>query len=183
MRLVNLLTLAVLVTVVISASIQADEPKLVRPILWWVGVNSFSDGGSGGVKESTHCFTNAEAWAKQWELLKLPGACPQVDFEKHVVVLAQRVYGLNFEPHDGLVVGEKGEARLVGRKHTQVIMNAGIWSTTIAVFPRKGIESIDGVKLTAESEYLRLDPHLIRSLTRIPVVEIFTDSIFSIRLE
>ena len=125
------------------------EPPVARPVLWWSDLKRVSDGGGGVLPSTTACVTGPKEFAREWERLGLKGAPPKVNFKEYVVVVVFRVSGLEFEASGGLEVDPKGIAKVVGPNAFVIRTNAGWYSTTIGVFPRRGIMTIDGHKLPA----------------------------------
>jgi hypothetical protein len=132
----------------------ADPPEkeatLVRAVLWWPGLSPASDGG-GRVEPNTDVVTTPEAFAKVWKKVAMKGDPPRVNFRTHVVVVAFRPGGVDFD-HGGLVVDDRGNAKVQGWEVHPDNMNSRIHSTTIAVFPRAGFKSVEGKKLPAVDE-------------------------------
>ena len=125
------------------------EQQVVRPVLWWSDLKRVSDGGGGVLPATATLVTDPKGFAKEWDRLGLKGQPPKVNFKEYVVVVAFRVSGLEFEASGGLEVDPKGNAKVVGPHAFVIMTNAGWYSTTIGVFPRRGITTIDGQKLLA----------------------------------
>ena len=150
MRLAILLSvLAVASPLAVRADPPAKEADVVRPVLWWSDLNRVSDGGGPAFKSTTSCITDAKAFAKAWDMLGTKRALPKVNFMDYFVVVVFRAEGVDFELTGGLVTDPKGNAKVVGRAAHHIVTNAGWYSTTIGVFPRKGIASVEGHKLPA----------------------------------
>ena len=150
MRTFFLLTILLsLPALALSAEPPIKEAKTtVRPALWWSDLNRFSDGGGEGVKPKTSLLTTTAELTKVWVEMKLKGELPKVNFKDYFVVVVLRVSGVDFD-NGGLATNDKGEAQVVGLPAHHIVTNAGWWSTTIGIFPRKGIVSVEGVKLPA----------------------------------
>ena len=125
------------------------EPLIVRPVLWWSNLKRLSDGGGGVLPATTTLVTDPKSFAKEWDRLGLKGQPPKVNFKEYVVVVAFRVSGLEFEASGGLEIDPKGDAKVVGPNAFVIMTNAGWYSTSIGVFPRRGITTIGGQKLPA----------------------------------
>jgi len=119
------------------------EPEVVRPVMWWSELGRVSDGGGPAMKSMTHCVTDAKGFAKEWDRLGVKGPMPRVNFKDYFVVVVFRESGLDFEITGGLATGPKGNAKVVGLPAHQLATNAGWYSTTLGVFPRRGIASVD----------------------------------------
>jgi hypothetical protein len=148
---------AILIVVVTAApqlGARADPPvkesQIVRPSVWWSGLNRFSDGG-GRVEPVTRLVTDAGEFAKLWTRFGLKVEAPQVDFRNNFVLVLLRPLGLDFEV-GGLTVDEHGASKARGMPVHPDFMNSSFHSTTIAVFPRDGIKSVEGKKLPAVPE-------------------------------
>src|SRR5262245_12081701 len=145
-----LVALAVTPLLVACADSPGKEAQIVRPAVWWCGLNRFSDGGAR-VEPTTDLITDAEGFAKLWKRLGLKGEAPRVDFKDHFVLVLVRPLGLDFRV-GGLAVDEQGEAKARGARVHPDNMNSMFHSTTIAVFPRDRIKSVEGKKLPAVAE-------------------------------
>jgi hypothetical protein len=127
----------------------AKESEVVRPVLWWSDLSRVSDGGGPALKSHTELLTDAKSFAKFWTKCEMKGAAPQINFKDYFVVVAFRESGVDFQLNGGLAVGGKGDAKVVGLPAHRIVTNAGWYSTTIGVFPRKAIVSVEGHKLPA----------------------------------
>jgi len=125
------------------------EPKIIHPVLSWSGLNRFSDGGGPGPKPHILLITDAKTFAKIWDNMELRGDVPQVNFEDYFVLTVTRPGGLDFSAWGGLALNEKGKATVHGRDVHPDNMNSRYHSTTIGIFPRSGIQTVDGMKLPA----------------------------------
>ncbi len=121
-----------------------EKKKVVRPVLWWSDLGRVSDGGGGVIPARTEVAADADGFAKLWKTHKLPGVPPRVNFREYVVVSAFRVSGVDFSVSGGLAVDAKGNAAVVGTPAFIIATNAGQYSTTIGVFPRAGLERVEG---------------------------------------
>jgi len=133
---------------------QGDAPAkteklVVRPVLWWSDLKRVSDGGGAPLLSTITCVTDPKAFVKEWDRLGLKGTPPRINFKEYVAVVVFRVAGLDFEANGGLEVDPQGNAKVIGPDAFTILTNAGWYSTTIGVFPRRGISAIDGRKLPA----------------------------------
>jgi hypothetical protein len=148
MRLFSLLAaLAATCSSALCTDPPAKEPVVVRPAKWWSDLNRISDGGGSTLKSTTKLISDAEEFAKAWNQLGLKGEAPTINFKDYVVVVVFRQSGVDFKLSGGLETDAKGHAKVVGPPAHRIATNAGWYSTTIGVFPRKGIVSIEGQKL------------------------------------
>ena len=133
---------------VYHAAPPAQEPKLVRPVSWWSGLNPVSDGGAGGDKQEVDLIAERKELAQAWKYLGLKGTVPEVNFKDYFVLVVRRPLGLDLHS-GGLAVAEGGEAKIQGRGVHPDEMNSRIHSSTIAIFPRSGIKTVEKTKLPA----------------------------------
>lgn len=146
-----LIILATAATVLLACSDPPrKEDRIVRPALWWSGLGRMSDGGGPAFPETCELVTDAEAFDKLWKKLGLKEAHPRINFKDYFVVVVFRPFGLDFELGGGLAVDERGDAQPRGMRLDADTMNSGVYSTTIGVFPRDGIRSVQGKKLPAK---------------------------------
>ncbi len=75
-----------------------------------------------------------------------------MNFKDYIVVVVFRHDGVDFGGHGGLAVHADGEAKVVGWPVAYKATNAGWYSSTLAIFPRKGITSVEGQKLPKGKE-------------------------------
>ena len=169
---------ALMTLFVAVAQAAADEPskplaapvaksQLVRPVLWWSDLNRFSDGGSSGPKPRLAVLADAGQLAAEWDALKLTMPVPKVDFQANFALLIFRESGFDFrksggltaraEIEGGLMVDPQGEAKLLGVPASITGTNAGWHSTTIAIFPRQGIVTVEGQKTAAKPAVIPWD--------------------------
>jgi hypothetical protein len=127
----------------------AKEKRVVQPALWWSDLGRKSDGSGPTFKATTRLISGAKEFATVWNQLGLKGEVPRVNFKDYLVVVDFRVSGIDFRPTGGLAIDPKGNAKLAGLPAHWIQTNAGWYSTTIGVFPRKGIVSVEGQKLPA----------------------------------
>ena len=125
----------------------AKEKPVVRPVMWWSDLGRVSDGGGPAFRATTRLISDAKEFTKVWNQFGLKGPVPRVNFADYFVVVVFRESGVDFELHGGLAIDPKGNARVVGLAAHWLATNAGWYSTTIGVFPRTGIMSVEGHKL------------------------------------
>jgi hypothetical protein len=146
--------LLIMVTVTPVLDACSDQPRkkerVVRPAMWWSGLGRVSDGGGPALKATSESIADAEAFGKLWKNLGLKEAPPRVNFKDYFVVVVFRPFGLDFELSGGLAIDERGDAQPRGMRLDADNMNSGVYSTTIGVFPRAGIKSVEGKKLPAK---------------------------------
>ena len=136
-----------------SAGEPAKEPTKVHAVLWWSGLEPRSDGGGGGSEQTIVLITDAKAFAKTAETLKVKEPRPQVNFKEYFVLVVRKPLGLDLSPPFGfMVVDAQGEAKIRGLPAHPDSMNSRIHSSTIAIFPRAGIKTVEGNKLSAGQE-------------------------------
>jgi hypothetical protein len=123
------------------------KEKVIRPVMWWSDLGRVSDGGGPAFKSTTKLIADAKEFTKTWNRLGLKGPVPRVNFKDYFVVVTFRESGIDFEVHGGLATDAKGAAKVVGFPAHHMATNAGWYSTTIAVFPRRGIVTVEGQKL------------------------------------
>ncbi|HKB42531.1 MAG TPA: hypothetical protein VKD72_39250, partial [Gemmataceae bacterium] len=98
-------------------------------------------------------ITGPEEFARLWGqlVLQLPQkAPPPVDFKDHFVLVLVRLDGFDLAA-GGLAVAGQGEAKVQRAVGVPLggFMGNVYYSTTIAVFPRDRIKSVEGKKLPA----------------------------------
>src|SRR5262245_6767758 len=127
-----------------------NAPKIIRAVLSWSDLNRFSDGGARGPKAQVLLVTDAKTFAKIWHNLKLPREVPQVNFEDYFVLAVTKPLGLDLSlPWGGLALDDKGRATIRGSDVHADDMNSRFHSSTLAIFPRSGIQTVEGMKLPA----------------------------------
>lgn len=152
-RVIRLAALAAVLPLAARAEPPGGEVRpVVRPVLWWSDLKRVSDGGGGVLPATTAVVTDARAFAREWDRLGLKGPAPRVNFKEYVVVVAFRVSGLEFEARGGLELDPTGNANVVGPPAFVIGTDAGWYSTTIGVFPRRGVTAVGGQKLPAVEE-------------------------------
>jgi hypothetical protein len=136
------------------AASSGKEPAKVRPVLWWSGLAPFSDGGGGGGAGQTMVLiTDAKTFAKTAKDLKLTEPCPQVNFKEYFVLVVYKRFGLDLSPPIGcLAVDARGAAKIRGLPAHLDSMSSAIYSTTVAIFPRSGIKTVEGKRMPARQE-------------------------------
>jgi hypothetical protein len=148
---------------VCSAVLLADEPTKVRPIAWWSDLGRRSSGGGPVGGQKIVLITDAKAFAKAWsdmqpnetgpkfkgaDKLKFPGLAPEINFSDYFVLVVTKPLGLDFaQPFGHLLVDGSGNAKIRGIALHGDNMNSVWISTTIAIFPRDGIKSVESKKL------------------------------------
>ncbi len=148
MRSLILLIVAVaIVAPTVSADPPAQQTPVLRPALWWSDLRRVSDGGGPALKASTRLVGDAKGFAEVWAQLGLKGQAPAINFKDYFAVLAFRRDGLDFQLLGGLAIDAAGDAKVVGLPAHPLVTNAGWYSSTLAVFPRTGVVSVDGHKL------------------------------------
>jgi hypothetical protein len=149
----SLILLAVVVVGTSSPSFAdppAKEPKMLRPVMWWSGLNRVSDGGAGGDEQTVILISDAKEFNKVWTSLGTKVDAPQVNFKDYFVLVVRKPLGLDLSPPFGhLALDDKGEAKIRGLNAHPDSMNSRFHSSTIALFPRSGIKTVEGSKLPA----------------------------------
>src|SRR5262245_1643550 len=87
------------------------EPRIARPALWWSGIGPISDGGAR-LDPSSTLVTDEKTFAKLWKQLELKGDIPRVNFRTYFVVVVFRAGGLDFGFGGGLVINDRGDAKV-----------------------------------------------------------------------
>ncbi len=95
----------------VGAAPPPKESQVVRPVMWWSGLNRVSDGGGPGLKPSTGLITDAKAFLTLWKQLELKGNAPGVNFKNYFVLVDFRRFGLDFTLGGGLAVDDRGDAK------------------------------------------------------------------------
>ena len=111
-------------------------------------IQIISDGGAGGDKQEVDLIAECKELAQAWKYLGLKGTVPEVNFKDYFVLVVRRPLGLDLHS-GGLAVAEGGEAKIQGRGVHPDEMNSRIHSSTIAIFPRSGIKTVEKTKLPA----------------------------------
>src|SRR5262245_41833256 len=96
-----------------AADPPAREPPVVRAVLWWQGLNRFSDGGGGGNEMNIDLLTGAREFARAWKDLEMKGAAPEVNFQDYFVLVVHKPLGINFF-FGGLALDDRGAAKVRG---------------------------------------------------------------------
>lgn len=132
------------------------ERSVVRPVMWWPDLKMVND--NKVLPSTTTCFNEAKQFNEEWSRVVFTSRPPFVNFKEYFVVVTFRELGLDYGTSGGLEVDAKGNAKVLGEPiypHTD--SDRRTYSTTIGVFPRRGITTIHGQKLaekrlTSEAE-------------------------------
>jgi hypothetical protein len=131
-----------------AADPPAKEPAVIRPVLWWAGLHPHTDVGGGGGGQDVQLITRARDHTRVWKLLEPKAQVPEVNLKDYFVLVVHRPGGLTFL-FGGLALDDQGEAKIGGIDEHPDNMNSRIYSSTIAVFPRRGIKTVEGKPLPA----------------------------------
>jgi hypothetical protein len=148
--LLSLALVAGFVSACPAAAPPPEPPKLVRPVVSWSALNVYYDGGSG-VKDylEVDLLTERKEFAQAWKYLAQPQPMPEVNFDEYFVVVVRKPLGLRFSS-GGLAVDRRGQARLLTGFPEHPDNRAGrTHSSSIGIFPRAGITTVNGKKLPA----------------------------------
>lgn len=138
------------VRIVEGQKVAARVPALeARPALWWSGLGrAHSAGPASALKQSVTLISGPKQFAGVWKRLGLKAAAPTVNFNEYFVVVVNRPLGLDLSaPFGKLCIDAKGDAKVVGLNAHADDRDSIAISSTLAVFPRTGVRSVEGKKL------------------------------------
>lgn len=114
-----------------------NRPQLLNPTRVW-----FGELAAPLPADRKGVITDANEWQRFWKDAKLPGRCPEVDFQTHLVVTTQHL-GWSRVLAGMLHVEADGTARTDWLSNPDRIFG----SYGIAAFPRRGLKSVNGQAL------------------------------------
>ena len=152
MRVAILLTMLAAGITLTARSEPPDgkERSILRPVLWWSDLDRVSAKSGAVLPSKTTCITDPKEFDKEWARLGFTATPPNVNFKEYVVVVVFRINGLDYDAKGGLAMDAKGNAKVVG-VNTIPFADSDVtdYTTTIGVFPRRGITTINGQQLPA----------------------------------
>lgn len=143
--LLSLALLAGLVSVASAAAPPPEPPKIVRPVLSWSALRPVYDGGARVSDDwEIDLLTEPKELAQAWKYLALPLPTPQVNFDEYFVIVVRKPLGLRF---GGLAVDRRRQATIRGFAEHWDNRAGRTHSSSVGVFPRAGITTVNGKKL------------------------------------
>jgi hypothetical protein len=147
MKVRSLLVLGILISLFgLPTASLAEEPTLVAPAVTWYGsaLHKFEARGAVEIK----VLSDARAFAKRWKRWRPKEKVPSVNFTDYFVVEAVQPGGVFFLI--GLILDQRGKAILNGIGVQQGVAVPRGYGYAFALFPRKGVKTVNGQKLSAQ---------------------------------
>jgi hypothetical protein len=137
--------LLALFTLLLPAPALAADTE-IKPVVCWYPQPEYSS--SGVPERSVRLIGTAKEFEKFWKDVFPKEMLPEVNFEENFVVIVTQVLGYNFSK---LTIDERGDGKLPqGPLHNRFAddRNSIAIGSSIAVFPRSKVKTVDGKKLS-----------------------------------
>lgn len=170
---IMMVLMALLLAVVLP--LQADSPKRksVKPLQQWSG--SVDD--LALMKTASDYIISAKEFEKLWQIWKVPGLLPQVDFSKEVVlVLTTQGSILRF----AATLDDRGNLQVLGVATKDLPPG---FRYVIAVINREGVKTVNGKELPTAISKPASQPAQARDLEDFGVKDIEVRSVKSLNVE